>query len=221
MAVGGASINEDCAEKFRSLGIHVLVGYGLTECSPVVSVNRISNYKVNSCGEILSCCKVRINSERKTLPGEVLVKGSNVMAGYYLNVDETNKVFEDGWFRTGDIGHINNNILYIVGRTKNIILLKNGENVYPEEVENKIKRINSVVDAVVFDLEGLIACEVFLGEDPSEEVLNNFRREMQSYNRNVQAAKRIQKIIIRHMPFEKTKLSKIIRGNIIANKQEC
>ncbi len=166
---GGAPLDPKYVSGFRSFGINVLNGYGITECSPIVAVNRNEYYCDGSVGRILSCNEVKIINEDENGEGEILVKGTNVMAGYYKNEVETNKVIIDGWFNTGDIGKIDKDgFLFITGRKKNLIILSNGKNIYPEELEMLLLTIPYVNEALVYSVKGekdkelSITAEVFL-----------------------------------------------------------
>ena len=131
---GGAPLEEKYVKKFRSWGVNLYNGYGITECSPVVSVNRNSYWRDGSVGPVLKGCEVRIAAD-----GEVLVKGDNVMLGYYNDEQSTAEALVDGWYHTGDLGHIDTDgFLFLTGRKKNLIILSNGENVSPEEIEARI-----------------------------------------------------------------------------------
>lgn len=145
IVTGGAHLDEKYICGMEDFGINVFNGYGITECSPVVAVNSRSGYRAGSVGQVLPCCKVKIINKDNSGNGEICVKGDTVMMGYYNNEIATQEAFSDGWFKTGDIGYMDKDgFLYITGRKKNIIILNNGKNVYPEEFEKtsskKIKR---------------------------------------------------------------------------------
>ena len=132
---GGAYLNPDYVEKFAEYGITILQGYGMTECAPVISNNLAWENKVGSVGKLLPNC------QGKVVDNEIWVKGSSVMMGYYKMPKETAEALEDGWLKTGDLGYIDeDNFVYITGRKKNLIILANGENVSPEEIENQIAK---------------------------------------------------------------------------------
>lgn len=209
--VGGAALDEQITGFFRDLGIVMLQGYGITECSPLVSVNREKFYDDSSVGPVLPCCEVKIDD------GEILVKGDNVMLGYYKNEAETNAAFDDGWFCTGDLGHIDENgFLHITGRKKNLIILSNGENVSPEELETYLMRIPFVKEAVVYDHEGIITAEVFPDADALEREsiadADAFLQErIDELNVTLPQYKQIQTLKLRGSEFEKTTTKKIKR----------
>jgi len=134
---GGAPLDAKYARGFREFGINVLNGYGITECSPIVTVNRNKYYRDGSAGQVLRCCEVKIAEPDENGHGEIYVKGDIVMLGYYNNEQATKDAFDGEWFKTGDIGYMDGDgFLYISGRKKNVIVLSNGKNIYPEELES-------------------------------------------------------------------------------------
>lgn len=148
--VGAAAIKPEIVENFSKLGIKVLQGYGLTECSPLVAGNNDFYYKAASCGMPIPNVEYKIDNPNEKGIGEIIVKGPNVMLGYYENEEATKKVLKDGWFYTGDLGYIDEEkFLYIAGRSKNMILTKNGENIYPEEIENILNDNDLIEESLV------------------------------------------------------------------------
>ena len=147
---GGAPLRPEIGKFFDSIGIDLYNGYGITECSPLVSVNRPKFNDPRTVGVILPCCEVKIVNPDEDGNGEVHVKGKIVMLGYYKNEELTKEVLNDGWFNTGDYGNVNEKgQLSITGRKKNLIVLNNGKNVFPEEIESYISRIQYVQEVVV------------------------------------------------------------------------
>ena len=148
IVVGGAPMNANIIKDFNSFGIFILEGYGITECSPLVAVNSPGEERYGSVGKPVMWCEVKID---KASPddetGEILVKGKNVMQGYYKNPEATAEVFtDDGWFRTGDIGYIDKDgYIFITGRKKNVIILSNGKNIFPEELEEHLADRSDVI----------------------------------------------------------------------------
>ena len=218
---GGAPLNSKYIPIFASFGIALKNGYGITECSPVVSVNRNNYSKDGSVGLILDECQVKIDKPDKNGNGEICVKGSTVMLGYYHMEQETAEVLKDGWFYTGDIGHVDeDHFLFITGRKKNLIILENGENVAQEELENELQNIPLVKEVVVYEKDRLITAEIYMDEDfikeegisEAEKMLRNHIGEL---NENLPAFKRIQAVKIRETEFEKTTTKKIIRHKVI------
>ncbi len=137
--VGAAPIKPEVSRFFRQIGIKVLQGYGLTECSPLVAGNRDKSFKDKSCGKAIPGVEIKILQPDNNGVGEILVKGKNVMLGYFRNEKATKKCLSNGWFYTGDLGYMDRKgFLYITGRLKNVIVTKNGKKIFPEEVENYI-----------------------------------------------------------------------------------
>ena len=147
IVVGGAPMRPEIISDFRSFGIYILEGYGITECSPLVAVNRLGSERPHSVGPAVECCQVRIDKQPGEETGEIVVKGENVMVGYYNNPEATAAVFtDDGWFKTGDIGYMDKDgYIYITGRKKNVIILSNGKNVFPEEIEEHLSDRSDVI----------------------------------------------------------------------------
>ncbi len=204
---GGAYLDEKYIRRFNSFGITLLNGYGITECGPFVSVNRNELNVIGSVGLPLKCNKIKISED-----GEVLVKGDNVMLGYYHNEDENKKVFSDGWFKTGDIGKIDDfGALHITGRIKNLIILANGENIAAEAIEKAVCSISYVKEVVAFEKDGVIAVEVYLDEtfQNAEQKLHD---DIEKLNRTLPLTHNIGKIIIRDKEFPKTTTKKIKRN---------
>ena len=149
---GGAPLRVELVTGFNELGIQVLNGYGITECSPLVSANRNKYYKADSVGITIPCCEVCIENPNESGDGEILVRGDNVMLGYYKNEEDTKSTFIGEWFKTGDIGRVDaDGFVYITGRLKNTIILSNGKNVQPEELEDLLtSKIPYIKEVIVF-----------------------------------------------------------------------
>lgn len=204
---GGAPLDEKYIRVFRSFGIVIQNGYGITECSPVVSVTRGKGNHSGSVGIPLCCNQIKISPE-----GEILVKGDNVMMGYYNNDEENAKVLKDGWFRTGDIGHIDSQgELHVTGRIKNLIILSNGENISAEAIEEQIYTIPYVKEAVAYGKDGVIVAEVYLDEEAAD-AREQIHKDIKAINRNLSQVKNIAKVIIRDTEFPKTSTKKIKRA---------
>lgn len=204
---GGAPIDVKYINAFKSFGITILNGYGITECGPIVAVNRNKFNVVGSVGLPLCCNEVRIVEG-----GEVLVKGDNVMLGYYHNEDENEKVFVDGWFRTGDIGEIDEHgALHITGRIKNLIILGNGENIPAESIEQEIYTIPYVKECIAYGKDNVIVAEVFLDEEVAD-AKEHIYVDIQAINQRLPIVKNIGKVVIRDTEFPKTTTKKIKRN---------
>jgi len=210
---GGAPLDVRYVKGFRDIGINVLNGYGITECSPIVSVNRNEHYRDGSVGLVLPCCEVRIAAPDEQGCGEICVRGDITMMGYYNNVEATQDVFDGEWFKTGDIGYLDRDgFLFISGREKNLIVLSNGKNVYPEEIEQEVLRLEYVLEAIVYAEDNLIVAEVFLDTENTPDSAIRLERDMLNINKNLPQHKNIGKTRIRDVEFPKTTTKKIRRG---------
>ena len=208
---GGAYLNPAYIETFRKYGITILQGYGMTECSPVISTNLSWHNKEGSVGKLMPNCEARVVEE------ELWVKGSSVMQGYYHMPKETAETLEDGWLKTGDLGYVDEDgFVYLTGRKKNLIITPNGENISPEEIENKLGENRLVQEVLIRDSEGVIEAEIFPDyEYARKKKIKNLQNELQGiidmYNHNVPLYKRIFKLKIRETEFEKNTTKKIKR----------
>ena len=215
---GGAPLDPRYVKEFRSWGIHVLNGYGITECAPVLSVNRNQYWRDGSVGQLVPGISFRVYDKDEHGIGEIQVKGDNVMMGYYNNPEATEEAFLDGWYRTGDLGYIDKDgFLFITGRAKNLIILNNGENVSPEEIEQNVERIPEVGEVVVFEEDGAITAEIFpddTDERPEEEKRKIIEEAIKKLNSRQPNFKKIHKIKFRKTPFEKTATRKIKRYQV-------
>ena len=155
--IGGAAINKDVETFLRDINFRYTVGYGMTECGPLIAYSYWDQFRQGSCGQIVDRMEVRIDSSDPTTEvGEILVKGMNVMLGYYKNKEATREIFtSDGWLRTGDLGTIDaDGFLYIRGRSKSMILGASGQNIYPEEIEDKLNNLDYVSESIIADKNG-------------------------------------------------------------------
>ena len=162
--IGGAAFNKEVEAFFKKMGFPFTVGYGMTECAPIIAYDDWTVEKLNSCGKAVNNMEIRIASANPAeIPGEIQVRGANVFLGYYKNEEATNAVFtEDGWFCTGDMGVIDaEGSLFIKGRTKCMILGPSGQNIYPEEVETVINNHPYVVDSLVVEDNGGLTALIF------------------------------------------------------------
>lgn len=232
---GGAALEPSLITHFDEVGITVAQGYGITECAPLVSVNPPDNMKCGSVGICMDGCAVKIlvddkdGTERRAVGeeiGEICVLGPQVMIGYYKDPDATAAVFtDDGYFRTGDYGYVDKDgFIYITGRKKNIIILPNGKNIYPEEIEEYLYKSSLIRECVVCSrvteggdevLTALIYPDYDLlqGLDQAQ-IAEKLKAEVAAINRQHPAYKQIRNIEIRHTEFEKTTTKKIIRNKI-------
>jgi long-chain acyl-CoA synthetase len=228
---GGAPVDPDMLTALQNLGIHVIQGYGLTECSPILAVNRDVQYKNASAGMILPGIDVKIIDVDNNGNGEIIGKGPNIMLGYYENKEATEEAIVDGYFHTGDIGHIDEErFVFITGRKKNVIITKNGKNIFPEEIETLLMRQPYIKEVLVFgkeeeDGDTVVNAAVFpdfdlireeLGERVSEEkvreLIGSRIKEVNSLLTNYKAIRAFE---IRDSEFEKTTTKKIKRAAFI------
>ena len=202
---GGAALDPELIDFFDGLGITVLQGYGITECSPIVSCNVPDHNRPGSIGRIFPTCEVEIRD------GEICVRGTSVSPGYYNDPEATAAAYRDGWFHTGDLGHIDKDgYLYYTGRCKNLIVLPNGENVSPEALEQKLYRVEGILDAVVYEKDARIVAEVYADPKlfPDRDSL---WAAISRVNRTVSAFQQIGDVVMRSAPFDKTATQKIKR----------
>ena len=148
---GAASLDKEIEEKYRKLGLNLVQGYGLTETSPVIGIGTKKYYKLGSIGKTVPSVEAKVIDCNSEGIGELIVKGPNIMLGYYQNDEATEKAIIDGWFHTGDLAKIDKDgYIFICGRKKNVIILKNGKNIYPEEIEGLINKIEGVEESFIY-----------------------------------------------------------------------
>ena len=213
--IGGAGLNREVEEFLRKCGFPYTVGYGMTECGPLISYASASNNRMASCGKIVDRIEARIDSpDPATIPGVLHVKGDNVMLGYYKNQDATDSTFDkDGWMTTGDICNLDEDgYLYIRGRDKNMILGASGQNIYPEEIEDKLNNLPYVSESLIVDGgEGRLIALIYpdlenataqgMGEKEIKELMEE---NIKTLNSNLPAYSQVQRIKIYDEEFEKT-----------------
>ncbi len=208
---GGAYLAPDLLDLFQKYDITILQGYGMTECSPVISTTVSWNIRKGSVGQLLPNC------EAKTVDEELWVRGSSVMQGYYKMPEETAETLTDGWLHTGDLGYADEEgFVYLTGRKKNLIITKNGENVSPEELENKLSEHRLVQEILVRESEGLIEAEIFpdleyAKKKHAKDVPAALQELVDQYNQTAPLYRRIYKLTVRETEFEKTTSKKIKR----------
>ena len=209
---GGASLDTKYEQGLYDLGIQVINGYGTTECSPIITCNRLSNYKVGSAGYALECNDVMIKDPDDEGVGEVYAKGSNVMMGYYDEPEATAETFDGEWFKTGDYGYMDKDgFLFLRGRKKNLIVLSNGKNVSPEEIEDKLLTVDYIKEVVVYEENGAITAEFFLDENEAPDAKDRLKKDVRAINMQLPTYKQVTKIKIRDTEFPKTTTLKIKR----------
>ena len=176
LIIGGAALNKEVEQVLKDVNLCYCVGYGMTECGPLISYSPWQSFVFHSCGREIPQCHIRVDSDDpQHKEGEVQVKGVNVMKGYYKNEEATKAVFtEDGWMRTGDLGVLDAaGNLFLRGRSKNMILGPSGQNIYPEEIEDKLNNMPGVVESVVVEREGKLVALVFPDNTPEGHKLLN------------------------------------------------
>ncbi len=230
---GGARLNPDLIAAFEDFGISIFEGCGITECSPLTTVTPYYARKYGSVGPAVPCCRVRITdaysdgtvNEFGYTEGEIQVKGDNVMLGYYNNPEANATAFtEDGWFRTGDMGYMDvDGYVFITGRYKSVIVLENGKNVFPEEIEEYLEQIESIAEVVVVGRKAKDSDEVILtavvypnlDKFPAgvsiELVQESIRNAINQVNRRLPSFKQVKAVELRETEFEKTTTRKIKR----------
>lgn len=227
---GGAAPDPMVAKGLRAFGFTFIQGYGLTETSPILTLNQLDNFKDEAAGLPLPGVEISINSPNEDGVGEVWAKGTNVMLGFYKNEQATKDVFENGWFKTGDLGFIDNDgFLHICGRKKNVIISRSGKNVFPEEIEDILKRSPYIQECLVYGeddpkLDEVIAAQIFVdaeafielsearGVQITPELINEvIGEEVKKANAELSSFKQVKKFTIREQEFEKTTTQKIKR----------
>ncbi len=221
---GGAPLRAEVGAFFNDIGILMQNGYGITECSPLVSVNTPTLNDPSTVGVPISCCEVKIVNETEEGIGEICAKGDIVMKGYYKDEEKTKAALQDGWFNTGDFGKITDKgQIQIVGRMKNFFVLENGKNVYPEEIENYVLSIPYVQEAIVkaakneYGMNGNnLVAEVFLNKDAVSElgdidIAKKLKEDINEATKELPVYKHISEIEIRDKEFDKTTTNKIKR----------
>lgn len=227
---GGAAPDPLVAKGLEGFGFTFIQGYGLTETSPILALNRVHNYKHDAAGELLPSVKAKINNPDDNGSGEIWVMAPSVMKGYYKNELLTQEAFQDGWFKTGDVGFFDKDgFLHINGRKKNVIISKSGKNVFPEEIEDVLNRSPFILECIVSGEEDakqgeVIAAQIVVDAEAfiefsevnhvpiTEKLINDtIAQEIEKVNKQLAAYKQIKKIRIREHEFEKTSSQKIKR----------
>lgn len=227
---GGAAMDPSLIPIFESFGISLYEGYGITECAPLLAVTPYFKRKCGSIGPAVPCCEVRITGSDLTedghITGEIQAKGDNVMLGYYNNPEATRDAFtDDGWFRTGDVGYMDKDgYITITGRMKSVIVLDNGKNVFPEEIEEYLGKIDLITESVVVgrveeDGSTKLTAVIFPNQeafaekfaDVDTDIYKEIQKEITALNKRLPSFKQIHKLEFRKTEFEKTSAKKIKR----------
>lgn len=190
VVIGGAAFNAEAEDFFRKIGFRFTVGYGMTECGPLISYSSWDTTKLRSAGKLVDTLEVKIDSKDPyNIPGEILVKGENVMLGYYKNEEATKATFTpDGWLKTGDLGLIDKDLtIFIKGRSKNMLLGPSGQNIYPEEIESRINNIPYVAESVVIQKDNRLVALVY----PDKEAMEKDNISDEEWNRLMEENRRM------------------------------
>ena len=219
--IGGAAFNKEVEAFFKQIGFPFTVGYGMTECAPIITYDDWKEEKLYSCGKVAPNLEIKIESaDPQNVPGEVLVKGANVLLGYYKNEEATSAVFtKDGWFRTGDMGVIDaDGSLFLKGRSKCMILGPSGQNIYPEEIDTVLNSQPYVVDSLVIEdnggLTALIYPDFRLGETDGMDqrgMVKHFETALSDINKELPNYAKLKKIEVMSEDFERTPKKSIKR----------
>ncbi|MCR5146395.1 MAG: AMP-binding protein, partial [Clostridia bacterium] len=230
---GAAALDPEVEKTFRIWGFNLVQGYGLTEASPVISVETEENYRLSSIGKALPGIEAKIDNPDNEGMGELIVKGDNVMLGYLNDDESTNKVIKNGWLHTGDLAKIDEDgYIYICGRKKSVIVLKNGKNIFPEEMEKLVNKIEGVKESFIFGkttnkTKGDIKLNVEIVYDKNEvldiykissidEIYEKFHEKIKQVNSTIPSYKAIKGIVFSEEPLIKTSTNKIKRDENIA-----
>ncbi|MEG0919487.1 MAG: AMP-binding protein [Anaerovoracaceae bacterium] len=234
---GASAIDKVALETFLGLGITTIQGYGLTETSPVLTCENNDNIRIGSVGKAMFNVDLKINNPDSQGIGEVYAKGPNIMSGYYENPEETNKVFDNGWFNTGDLGYIDKDgYLFLSGRSKNVVVLKNGKNVYPEEIEILISNLPYVAENMVFGIpkandenDLILGVKIVYNKDyikthyPSmskDQLTQMINDDIDQINNSMPVYKHLHRIIITDEEMIKTSTAKVKRHEEMKNIRE-
>ena len=215
---GGAHLEEYYIDEFKKLGINVYEGYGMSECAPVITSNKIGDSKPGSIGKPLP------NVEIKFENGEILVRSTSVMKGYYKMEKETEETLKDGWLHTGDKGYMDEDgFLFINGRVKNLIILSNGENISPEEIETKLALNELISEIVVTGEDNLLTARIYPEKEAVEgmtedEVKAALQKILDEYNKQQPTYKQLSRLVVRKYPFFKNSTKKIIRREVLRDE---
>ncbi len=218
--IGGAALSEDVEDMLKQLGFHYTVGYGTTECAPLIAYDHWYDYKKGSCGKPIERMEVRIDSEDPaTVVGEILVRGDNVMLGYYKNPEATEQALADGWYHTGDLGVMEaDGTIYIRGRSKNMLLGPNGQNIYPEELEDKFCGWPLVAECVVIQKKARLYALIFPDADEAgklgltgDSLADELDRIRKQVNTELPAYEQVAGVKVMEKEFEKTPKKSIKR----------
>ena len=226
---GAAALDTTIEEKYRKLGLNLVQGYGLTETSPIIGIGTNENYRLGSIGKTVPHVEAKIVDKDSEGIGELIVKGPNVMLGYYQNAQATREAIKEDWFYTGDLAKIDKDgYIFICGRKKSVIVLKNGKNIFPEEMENLVNRIEGVKESFIFGkqvsddkddikinvkivIDTEIIKNVYKVSDEEQEIYKVISEKVKEINKTMPPYKAIRGIILTKTPLIRTTTNKIKR----------
>ncbi|MBR3726264.1 MAG: AMP-binding protein [Prevotella sp.] len=219
--IGGAALNQEVEDFLKSIDFPFTVGYGTTECAPLISYRDYREFVPKSCGRAINNMEARVDSpDPRNVPGEILARGMNVMLGYYKNEEATREVIDsEGWYHTGDLGLIDaDGNIFIKGRSKNMLLSANGQNIYPEEIEDKLNSMAMVSESIIVQKDDHLVALVYPDMDEAEnlgftdeDLENIMEQNRQNLNAQLPAFSKISAVRIRKEEFEKTPKKSIKR----------
>ena len=234
MFAGASPLDRKVAEAFNDFGILTIQGYGLTETSPVISSESINIIRYGSVGYPMPSVEVKIDKPNEEGIGEIIAKGPNVMLGYYEDEEATKEVIKDGWYHTGDLGYIDKDgFLFITGRKKNVIVLKNGKNVYPEEIEVLVNNLPYVEESMVYgeakDDDLMVSVKIVYNKDyvkdtypdfSEEDFRNTVWQDIKQINIKLPKYKYMKKLVLTDEPMVKTTTQKVKRNVELSKMKE-
>lgn len=212
---GAAPLDSKLIHELQKYKLKIYQVYGLTENSPVISIEGKKHRKIGSVGKVIPNIKYKIVKENEKGIGEIVIKGPSIMVGYENSEKQTKEAIQDGWLYTGDLGYFDSKgYAYIVGRKKNVIVAKNGENIYPEELETKLNQISYVKESIVYEDNGQICAKIILEKEyrGKKNIEQKTKQKINTINEKMQAYKKIKKVIITNKELKRTSTNKIKRG---------
>ncbi len=210
--IGAAAASPDVLKFFNDIGVLSIQGYGLTETSPVLTAESDKYMRVGSVGKAIPGVEVRIDNPGENGIGEIIAKGENIMLGYYNDTENTNEIIKDGWIYTGDMGSMDKDgFVFIRGRKKNVIVLSNGKNVFPEEIETLVNLSPAIKECIVYAEGDDICCKIVTDEDFEGDAKNTIEEHIASVNEQLIQYKKINRYTVQENEMEKTTTGKIKR----------
>ena len=221
VAIGGAALNKEVEKFLRFINFPYTIGYGMTECSPLIAYDFWTEIKEQSCGRVVDRMEAKIDSSNpQTEVGEIFVRGTNVMLGYYKNEEATKEIMlADGWMKTGDLGIIDKDgFLFIRGRNKNLILGASGQNIYPEDIENKLNNSPYIQESLAIEEDGKVVALIYADaevmkqtEIDPKDYITFFEEEIKQINLTLPSYSKIKSFRIQEKEFDKTPKKSIKR----------